>query len=299
MTRFKKALLQLFAEEGMADSGFAATSADAGSSGGVATDSGNASEVAPQEGQESFADLIGKNGKYHKEYNDSVKEAINKRFKNQADNQKTIDRMSPLFRLEAIKYGIALGKDGEVDLDALEKAISDDNSLYEQEAFDKGMAVEDLKRQKQLEMDNERLRAENERWTRQQEQDREWSEIMAQAAELQKVYPNFNIDEEMENPTFGRLLATFRNSGFPDALKTAYQSVHQAEILAGGMQYAVQRTAENMSKAIASGSKRPKENGTSSRASGNFEQTDPSRYKIKDFAEIRRRAERGERITLD
>lgn len=253
-------------------------------------------EYATPQTEETFESLTGRGGRFHKEYGAAVKAAVDKRFKNQADNQKIIDQMNPVLQMAAQRYGVAPGENGAINYDALMMAMANDNALYEKEAFDRGMSVEDLKQMKQLEMQNEQLRRRTEEYARQKEADEQWASIMQQAEMVKATYPDFNIDVELNNPQFGQLLATLQNSGFPDPLMTAFQTIHQSEIMAQGMAYAVNRTAQNVGRSIASGARRPQENGMSSQAPAQFQAVDPSKLSLNDINAMIARAERGEKI---
>lgn len=257
---------------------------------------GESGEYATPQTEETFESLTGRGGKYHKEYGAAVKAAVDKRFKNQADNQKIIDQMNPVLQMAAQRYGVAPGENGSINYDALMLAMANDNALYEKEAFDRGMSVEDLKQMKQLEMQNDQLRRRTEQYERQQQADEQWADIMNQAQMVKATYPDFDLDAEMNNPQFGQLLATLQNSGFPDPLMTAFQTIHQSEIMAQGMAYAVNRTAQNVGRSIASGARRPQENGMRSAAPAQFQAVDPSKLSLKDINAMIARAERGEKI---
>lgn len=277
--------LQLFAEEGgTADSGFAATSAEG------SEDVGSEQAAPAPEQEETFDSLI--KGRYKTEYSQHVQDAISKRFKNQKDNQELIDKMKPALTMVAQRYGIAPDAAGNVDMDVLQQAIMDDNSMYEEEAFQRGMSVEDLKHVKQLEFDNAQLRRQHEQSLREEQDRKAFNELMQQGEQLKQIYPGFDIGIEMQNPEFGRLIAV----NVP--LRTAYEIVHHDEIMAGGMQYAVQQTKENISKSIQSGSRRPAENGTRNVSPADTGSLDPSKLTAKDFARIKQAAQRGERITF-
>ena len=106
------------------------------------------------------------------------------------------------------------------------------------------------------------------------------------------------MDVELQNPMFGRLLSTMQKSGFPNAVATAYESVHRDEIMGGAMRYAVAQTEQKISNSIQSGMRRPQENGTtqaSPAAIGNFDPSKLTKSQIEDF---KRRALNGERITF-
>lgn len=296
--------LQLFGEEGtdMAGSsdgsvGIAADNVAVNpSTEGVAT-GGVGDQVTPETvdaGQpgESWKDLI--KGKYKKEYDESVKAAVNKRFKNQQNLQSQIDSIDPLVRMMAQKYGVQPNPDGSIPIDQLQAKLDADNSMYEQEAFQRGMSVDDLRQMKQLERENMQLRRESQRT---QEQ-RDWDEIVMQGEALKQMYPQFDLDAEMQNENFGRLLATFRRSNFPNAVQTAYEAVHRDEIMGGAMRYAVKQTETKLSNAIQSGMNRPQENGVRQTSSAFVPAMDPSNLTKEQLDDIKRRAERGERITF-
>ena len=166
--------------------------------------------------------------------------------------------------------------------------------MYEQEAFERGMSVEDLKEIKALERENAQLRKVQEDVQKQ----REWSQIQQQSQNLKQIYPEFNLSEELSNPQFTKLLHTLQGSGFPDAVQTAFESIHREEIMGGAMKYAVQRTQQQISNSIQSGMRRPQENGTSQRAAAATGGIDPSTLTKSQIDDIKRRAERGERITF-
>ena len=287
--------LQLFAEEGMSDSGIDSTPAENVSTDGVATEGATdqiATGVEDQPSIPGWDELI--KGQYKKEYNQAVKDAVNKRFKNQRNLQGQIDSIDPMIRALAQKYNVNANADGSIPIDALTKMVMDDNSIYEEEAFQRGMSVQDLKELKRLEAENAQLRSANQR-TREQE---EWNMIESQSESLKQIYPDFDLEMEMTNPQFGRLLATMQNSGFPNPVQTAYEAVHREEIMGGAMRYAVTQTEQKISNSIQSGMRRPKENGSGNQASASIGATDPSRLTLAQLQDIRQRAERGERISF-
>ena len=279
--------LQLFADEGgTADTGGFADATAEGSEPG----DGGSEQAAPAQEPETFDSLI--KGKYKAEYSQHVQDAINKRFKNQRDNQELMDKMNPVLTMLASRYGLSPDAQGNVDMDVLRQTIMDDNSMYEEEAFKRGMSVEDLKHMKQLELDNAQLQRQHEQSLREEQDRKAFNELMQQGEQLKQIYPGFDIGIEMQNPEFGRLIAV----NVP--LRTAYEIIHKDEIIAGGMQYAVQQTKENISKSIQSGSRRPAENGTRNVSPADTGSLDPSKLTRKDFARIKQAAQRGERITF-
>lgn len=300
-TKKLTSFLQFFAEEGgEAPAEPAAAGGDSGvASGEVAGNPAEAGEaVAPSQPEETFESLIGKGGKYHDEYGKRVQEAVNARFKNQRDYQKQINAIDPIVRMAAERYGIKPGEDGSINIKALSDAMSNDKSAYEKEAYERGMSVDDLMKMKQLERENAELRNQNQLSEEELQRQQEWDELVKQGEALKTFYPDFDMETEMKNPSFGRLLATLQSSGFPDALRTAYESVHREEIMAGAMRFGIQKGNQNAANAVKSGSKRPVENGTGSTSAGTSSGIDPSKFTLKDIEEYKKRAARGERITF-
>jgi len=283
--------LQLFAEESMDVSVDSSTTSENLTGDGVATENVGEQIAAAQE-EESWDSLI--KGKYKKEYGQSVQDAIQKRFKNQKDLQGQIDMIDPMVKALAQRYGVQADANGRIPIDALTSKVMDDNSMYEEEAFQRGMSVEDLKQIKSLERENAMLKAQQNRTAEQEE----WDRILQQGNAVKEVYPEFDMDTEMLNPNFGRLLATLQKSGFPNAVQTAYESVHRDEIMGGAMRYAVSQTKQKISNSIQSGMNRPSENGTQSMSAGTATGLDPSKLSKADIENIKMRASRGERITF-
>lgn len=284
--------LQLFAEEGgaaPADSGFATAPAESPDTGGGA---GEGEQVAPAGEPETFESLIGKGGRYKKEFDAKVQDAINRRFRNQQDLQGRLDQVNPLLAMLAGRYEVPAGANGEVDLNALQQKIMDDDSMFEQAAFERGMDVKDYKHMRQLEMENDRLNRMAQANAQEEANRREFNRLWEEGEQLKGIYPDFDLGTELQNADFARLLS----NQIP--LRTAYEVIHKDDILASGMQYAVQRTKENVSRSIQSGMNRPAENGTSSRAAGDAGTVDPRKFTREDFARIKQRAERGERVTF-
>lgn len=297
--------LQLFGEEGASMAG-----ADSGSSGiatataenpaaeGVATGS-TGEQIAPatadQSGapvEETWDSLI--KGKYKSDYDKAIKKAINNRFKNDRNLQGQIDSIDPIIRTMAERYGVRPNPDGSIPIAQLQAAIDNDNSIYEKEAFEKGIPVEQLKRTKQLEREVAQLRNQN----AQSERDRQWDAVVQQAEAVKQEYPSFDLDSEMQNPNFGRLLATMQRSGFPNAVKTVYEIIHKDEIMGGAMAYAVQQTQNKISNSIQSGMTRPAENGIGQQSTASVGNVDPSKLTKAQIDDIRKRAERGEKIVF-
>ena len=292
--------LQMYAEDGAVDSGFGdgATAADVAenpAADGVATgDTGEqtAPAAVDQTGEESWDSLI--KGKYKKEYDAAVKGAIQKRFKNQQNQQAQINAINPLVQALAKRYNIQANPDGSIPIDQLSNAVMFDDQALQQEAYDRGMSVETLRQIKTLERENSQLKDQGEQARQQQE----WAQLRQEADELKEFYPDFDLETEMSDPQFISLLATLRNSGFEGSVKKAYEVMHHDELMMGSMQYATQRTKQMVANSIKSGMNRPKESASGSSVAGGMQGVDPSKLTDEQIDDYIRRANAGERITF-
>lgn len=116
---------------------------------------------------------------------------------------------------------------------------------------------------------------------------REWAALMDKANEVRQIYPDFDLESEMMDEGFGRLVAV----GVP--LQTAYEVTHKDDILRSGMQYAVQNTSRKLANSIRAGA-RPTEGNISPAAA--VPEKDPRTLTKKDFEEIKSRVLRGEKV---
>lgn len=276
--------LQLFAEEAEAAAEISPTAEDT-----AGADTGT-EQAAPAQ---TLDEIIKSNPEYQKQYEDGIKERIAKRFKNQKDNQAVIDRLNPFVAMTAKKYGIQAGENGEYDLDAITKAMQNDTSMYEDEAFQRGMKVEDYMHMRNLEIENERLSRASQQAAQDAESREQFNRLVQEAEQLKAtIYPEFDLEAELSNPQFGTLIA----NGFP--LQNAYEAVHVQDILAGGMKYAIEKTKENVSKSIQAGANRPRENGLSAQSASNPGRIDISKLSPTEMADYIARAKAGEKITF-
>jgi hypothetical protein len=230
------------------------------------------------EAEESFDDLI--KGRYKKDFNARVSGIVKDRVKNYQEN---LDRQNNLLSFIAEKYGVE-----STDIDALEKAIMEDDSYYEAEAIERGIDVKTLKHIKKLEHDNEKF-AENIREREKQQQNNEaWAEVLEQAEEVKKLYPDFDIETEMKNETFGLLVA----ANVP--LRTAFEAVHMDELQPQVMKFVADKTAKKVAESVKNNRKRPQEGSGGSQ--GLRVKKDMSRLSDAERDEINRRVLNGEKI---
>lgn len=252
----------------------------------VAGEESQNNQVAPEE---TFEDLI--KGKYKKDFETKVKDVISKRLKNSREAEDRLSKMNVMLEVLGSRYGIDTSDINNIDYDRLASQIEEDNSYYEEEALEKGLDVETLKQIKKMERENNRLRQIMAEKTRQEKTMQEWQNIVVKSEEVKERYPEFNLETEMENPTFAKLVA---NGISP---MNAYQSLHYDEIQERILKQAAQKTTEKISNAVQSNLNRPAENGINS-APASETKLDPRNLTKQQREEIRRRVARGEKISF-
>ena len=193
------------------------------------------------------------------EYNAKMQETMRNRLKTAKNAEENLNKLTPAIELLARKYNL---DPNNLDYEALTKAINDDDDYYENKALEMGVSVETAKKIDKQERDNAREQAQAERTIQEQKIQQHFTKLEQQAEAMMKVFPNFDLRKELQNPAFARM--THPNVGI--SVEDAYYAVHRNEIQAASMQVTAQKTAEKISNAIQAGSRRPDEAGVSSQA---------------------------------
>ena len=193
------------------------------------------------------------------EYNKQMQAVVQSRLRSAKGAEETLGKLTPALELLARKHGQDPAK---IDYDALVKSINDDESYYEDKALEMGVSVETARRIDQQERDTARQQREHERTIEEQKFQQHITKLEQQGEAMKKVFPNFDLRTELQNPSFARM--TSPNVGI--SVEDAYYAVHRNEIQTAAMQVTAQKTAQKISNAIQAGSRRPDENGTSGQA---------------------------------
>lgn len=223
--------------------------------------------------------------KYRELYQRDTTNIVKERLKNSKQAEAQMEKLAPVLAGLAQKYG----KD-TTDLDGIIAAYTDDDSLYEQEAMERGLDVSVLKHIKQLEAD----KAASEAKAVAQRNQAHIQGLWEQGEALKQIFPGFDLWTELQNPQFMRL--TSPEVGI--SVEDAYHLIHRKEIQAASAQIVAQKTQQKLSQAAASGVRRPSENGSQSVSSALDIRDDPSKWSKADREEVKRRARSGEKIFL-
>lgn len=239
-------------------------------------------EVDKEALKKEFQDLV--RGKYKDEYTKATQEIINKRFKESKQLEETNKEYKSVIDVLNQKYNTS-------DTKSLLDAITNDSNLWEEEADEAGMTVEQYRKFKQLERENAELtRQANERATK-EKVDQQMQIWYAESEALKEKFPEFDLKTETENPSFLSML----KSGVP--MEHAFKVIHMDEIVTNAMKTTQALSEKRVVDNIRAKGMRPVENGAGSHSAFTVK-NDVTKLTKEERAEIARRAERGERITF-
>lgn len=142
--------------------------------------------------EESFDDLIGKNGRFRSEYEARTQKIVQERLKSSKDAEKKLSQAQKMFDLLSVRYGVDRN-----DITALSEAISKDNDLLEAKALENGMNVETYRKYIGAQNESRRLQQElsdKEANDRSIQIQNRWQ---SEAEDLSKDYPDFNLQAEI------------------------------------------------------------------------------------------------------
>lgn len=231
--------------------------------------------------------LTGKGGKFHDLYGQDVSSAIQQRFKNQADLQGQVDKisndLSPLF----MNYGLKAG-----DFEGLKNAIANDDVFYQAQAERVGLDVQQYKENLKLKAEAERGRQITEAYEQQQRQNEMFAQWEGEADDLRQAFPAFDLGLEIEhNENFAKMIT----SGIP--VRDAFLATHANEIFAGANANASAQATQNVINTIQQRASRPAE-GAMHPGAAIVRKSDPSSLSNDDIDEINRRVAMGETVSF-
>ena len=219
-------------------------------------------------------------------YDAEVQNILTKRLAKTKETVEKYDALSPTLELLAKKYGV-----DPTDVNALNRAIEEDDTYYEEEALEKGVTVDQLKEIKKMEKENAQLKKQMQEQEIRKNADKLYAKWMTEAESVKGIYPSFDLKSEMQNPEFVKLL----QSGID--VRPAYEVLHLGDIMPAAMQFTAKTVEQKIANKIAANGARPTENGISSQ-SASVTKSDVSQLTKADRQEVLRRVARGEKISF-
>ena len=224
------------------------------------------------------------------EWNREMQGMMRDRVKN---TNARLDKAMQILELVGRDYGVEAENIADLDLDALRTKVEGDKRRYERAAIAHGTDVDTEMRLDQLQRENRQQKKELDDRQREAELQNHYRNLQAQAQELRKVFPDFNLDRELENQEFYERTLP----GSRDTVESAYYAIHGKEIAAMRAQQAANMAARGTSQAMANsiqaGRRMPAENGTVQRAPGTVKSTPFSKMTPEQRKEFERQARAG------
>lgn len=189
-------------------------------------------------------------GEYKDAFAKRTESIVKARLKDTKGMKTALAAQQPIMDLLMDQYKVKTPED-------LMRALENDNRLYEAEADEKNMSVDQLREMKRLQRENARLDREVEQSRAERRSQEIYQGWVAEAEQVKAKYPGFDFQTEMQNPQFSQLVM----SGVP--LKAAYETAHIDDFLNGAMAYAAQKSASATAESIRKNGARPPEGGRS------------------------------------
>lgn len=222
-------------------------------------------------------------------FKDDTQKIINRRFKEQKTLEEQLAQQGNVLGKLFEKYNVQ-------DVESLDKAIDADDELWDELALEKGMTGSQYRQYREMEQkiaDANKIIEQNQRTQQARAQYAQW---VREAQEIQAKYPEFNLDEELQNPNFRGLIGQ-KNPQYQISMMQAYEICHMDSIKSSIKAQTERMTEGRVVANVRARGSRPIEGAM--RGSGAVVvKDDVSQLSKKDRAEIAKRVLRGEKIAF-
>lgn len=204
--------------------------------------------------------------------------------------------------LEALGEAYGIDAQDANDLAALTDAIKNgkvkNDEYYETMAAERGISVKTAREMDRMESELQRANAEKQRTEQlraamehQQRAAAVRAQWEAEAAQLKVKYPEFELDEVLNNPSVADMIR--RGIG----LEAAYRAAYFDKLMEASTARTAQQVEQGVAARIQQRAQRPAENGAHPSGAAEMK-VDVAHMTAKQRAELAKRARRGERIVL-
>lgn len=232
--------------------------------------------------EKEFKELV--KGKYKGQYTKATQEIINKRFGETKRLEEANKEMQDVIDVLQDRYNTK-------DVKSLLQAVTEDHDLWQEEADEAGLTVDQYLKFRKLERAEASRKKEDEARQIEEKVNAQMRQWFDEGEKLKETFPSFDLQEEISNPRFLSMLT----SGVDVA--TAYKAAHMDEIMTDAMRNTQALAEKKVSDNIRARGNRPVENGATGRSPFTVK-NDVTKLTKEDRAEIARRAARGEQISF-
>lgn len=188
-------------------------------------------------------------------YNAEMQKVVNARLRTAKKAEESMEALAPALEIFVKRYNL---DPNNLDPKALAEKIRADDSLWADQAMAMGTTSEIARKVGMADLDTERGQRIQQQSIRDQMLQNHRTKLEQQAQALRQTFPGFDLETELQNPTFARMTGP----GVGISVEDAYHAIHRKEIEAAAAQVTAQQVAKKVSNAIASGTRRPAENGS-------------------------------------
>ena len=239
--------------------------------------------------RKTLKQLLQEDPQLNSEMQEIVKGRLKDFEKAEGKSREAMKQLEPGLKRLMRYYGMT----GDLDVSQLADAIKQDKRLLEPLAEELGtttdIADKLIEREELIEAEKKRRDDEREQQLAREHFDKLWQ----QGEELKKVYPNFDLRAEMQNPVFYRMVMP----GGGLTVKQAFMALHGEELRQAEAAAIAEKVKEDLARSIAAGQGRPTEGKRGQAASSGRVATPLTREEREALKQrIRQSAYTGEKI---
>ena len=200
----------------------------------------------PAAAKKTYKELI-ESEDYRDDHARYMQKTVNDRMKK---HNADIGEANEILSLMGRKYG--LDPSSETFRKDLTNALNSDDSVYEKYAEEHDVPLEEAKKMVGLQQQLERVRKEAEAHREQEERNRIINALRDKGAETKAQYPDFDLDREMQNPRFMRMVAALGGD-----TTQAYEAINHKVLLARAEQRAASEAQNKVANSVRANLSRP------------------------------------------
>ena len=223
---------------------------------------GQAPAAETENPRRTLRDLMKDDQELNREVQGLVQDRLREFAASQEPAKKQLQAIAPAMEVLGRKYGM-LQEGKAPDIEAISKAILDDDEMYEERAAELGTDVATARRMDELERIAARAKEREQQDLEQQQARAHIQKLINQGEEMKQLFPDFDLRREMENETFRR----WTGPQIGMSVKDAFFALHREEIQRAQAEALAQQMQQKMANAIAAGANRPNETGRAQSAS--------------------------------
>ena len=201
----------------------------------------------------SYKELI-KSPEYAEEHKKYMEDTLSKRLSKYSDTEAKYAKVMDTLGYIATKYGLDPNSESFVsDIDA---RIKEDDDFFSEYAAQHNMPVEEARANAVMQTKLAKYQREEADRKAAEQNERAVATLRNNATATKSLYPEFDLDAEMQNDAFRRMCAATGGD-----TTTAYRIAHWDEIQNKGRMEAAEEAKRAVTESIRNGQARPQENG--------------------------------------